>query len=105
MKNVHTLALALATILVAACCGSESNVVSRTEQQLRTIWSATNVTASERCLAVNACFTNGTPIHRVLGVIGKNYELHITTTATWPPETANSRTLVYRFGTNRVSIL
>lgn len=73
-------------------------------EHLYGIWSAKDVSAKERCAAVNACFTNGTPMRVVEGVLGRPDTMIITTTLSWPPETQNRRIWVYRFGVEQVLI-
>jgi hypothetical protein len=93
----------LVTALAGQCWASESNALSRSEQNVRAVWNATNATVQQRVAAVNSCFTNGTPIRRVLGVLGKWDEHHQTFTTADPSE-LGYRALVYRFGSDRIMI-
>jgi hypothetical protein len=103
MKTAHELMLLLVTALAGPCLASESNTLSRSEQNLRAIWTSTNATVQQRAAAVNSCFTNGTPINQVLSVVGKWDEHHQTFTTSDPSE-LNCRVLVYRFGSERITI-
>jgi hypothetical protein len=102
MKIVPRLLPLLVAALAGSCWASESNMLSRTEQSLRAIWSGTNATVQQRVAAVNSCFTNGTPIKRVVGVLGKWDEHHQTFTA--EPLDLGYRGVVYRFGPERITI-
>src|SRR4051794_17362368 len=103
MKTACKLMLLLVSALAGACSASESNMLFRSEQILKAVWKATNTTAQKRADAVNSCFTNGTPIRRVLDVLGKWDEHHQTFTTADPSE-LNVRALVYRFGSDRITI-
>ena len=102
MKSALIFMLLLAAVL-GARGALESNALSRSEQNVRDIWSATNTTAQQRAAAVNSCFTNGTSITRVLEVIGKWDEHHQKITTADPVE-KESRVLVYRLGPDRITI-
>jgi len=103
MKSVHLLVLLLVASLAGRCWASGSNTLSRSEQNLRAIWTATNSMAQQRAAAVNSCFTNGTPITRVLAILGKWDEHHQTFT-TLDPSDSEYRGLVYRFGSDRITV-
>jgi len=103
MKTAHKLMLLLVTALAGPCWASESNTLSRSEQNLQAIWAATNATVQQRAAAVNSCFTNGTPMRRVLDLLGKWDEHHKRFTAVDPSE-LDHRGLVYRFGSDRITI-
>jgi hypothetical protein len=102
MKSAFTFILFYG-VVSGAFGASGSKVLSKTEQNVRDIWSATNTTAQQRAAAVNSCFTNGTPISRVLDVIGKWDEHHQKITTADPVE-KESRALVYRLGPDRITI-
>jgi hypothetical protein len=103
MKTALQLFLLLSATVGGTSCASESNTVFRAEQHLRAIWTATNATAQQRAAAVNSYFTNGTPVRRLLEVLGKWDEHHQTFLATDPSE-LDYRALVYRFGLDRITI-
>src|SRR5205823_2799245 len=63
----------------------------------------TNATPQQRAVAINSGFTNGTPIRRMLGVLGKWDEHHQKFLTTDPSE-LDHRGLVYRFGSERITI-
>jgi len=91
--------------LCSGCSGGSNQVVQPTpKQRLQASWSATDASAQDRCAAINACFTNGTPMRDVLAVLGNQDTMIITTTLSWPPETQNQRIWVYRFGNNEVHV-
>jgi hypothetical protein len=46
---------------------------TRAEKELLRIWSGPSATAKERAAAVNRCFTNGTPVSKIVSVLGPNY--------------------------------
>lgn len=66
--------------------------------------SSSRQTASERCAAINAQFTNGTPMDQIEAELGRPDTMIITTTLSWPPETQNQRVWVYRFGSEDILI-
>ena len=102
MKSALTFILLLA-VVSGASGAPGSNELSKCEQNVRNIWSATNTTAQQRAAAVNSCFTNGTPISRVLDVIGKWDEHHQKFTTADPVE-KEFRAFVYRLGPDRITI-
>lgn len=65
-------------------------------QELAHIWSSTNTSAVERRDAINRCFTNGTPISRVVASLGKNYELVIPYSGITLDGSKLTRSLNYR---------
>lgn len=103
MKAVHKIMLVLVAALAGTCWGSEAALPSQSEQSLRAIWTATNATPQQRATAVNSFFTNGTPIRRILGVIGKWDEHHQAFTT---PDLSEREyaALVYRFGPDRITV-
>jgi hypothetical protein len=62
-------------------------------------------TASERCAAINAQFTNGTPMSQLEAKLGPPDTMIITTTLSLPPETQNQRTWVYHFTLDDISTI
>ena len=101
MRTIHILLIMLA--LADVCLASESNILSQAEQNLRVIWTASDATVQQRAAAVNSCFTNGIPIRRVLGVLGK-WDEHHQTFATVDRSELAYRSLLYRFGSERITI-
>jgi hypothetical protein len=82
--------------------GAGYSVAQRTpKQRLHDIWSAKDESAKDRCAAVNACFTNGTPMSEVEAVLGRQDTMIVTTTFSDHP---NRRVWVYRFGLEEVLI-
>jgi hypothetical protein len=106
MNVSSLLSLIPASLLLCSGCGSapKQAVQPTPDRRLRAIWSAKGVPAKERCAAINACFTNGTPMRDVVAVLGKQDNMIITTSLSWPPETQNQRIWVYRFGSKEVLI-
>lgn len=92
--------LAVAFVLLSGCSSSPSP----TKRSLEALWAAKDVPVTERCAAVNARFTNGTPMRDVMAVLGKQDTMIITTSLSWPPETQNQRIWVYRFGSEEVLV-
>src|ERR1035437_9744215 len=103
MKTAHKLMLLLVAAVAGSCWASESNILSRSEQNLRGVWTASNASVQQRAAAANSCFTNGTPIRQVLRVLGKWDEHHQTFTTVDPSE-LDHRGLVYRFGSDYITI-
>jgi hypothetical protein len=71
---------------------------------LRRMWILRTNSVEQLAAAINAHFTNGTPMRRVVGVLGRQDTMYITTTASWPPETQNQRVWVYRFGSKEILV-
>src|SRR5258705_2774854 len=103
MKTGLKLTLLLAASVAGPCWASESNTLSRSKQNLRAIWTATNATPQQRAAAINFGFTNGTRIRRILGVLGKWDEHHQRFLTTDPSE-RDYRWLVYRFCSERITL-
>lgn len=68
---------------------------SYASDDLPRMWTARTNSAQEIAAAVNARFTNGTPMREVESVLGRPSEIRMTTTASDPTETQNRRTWVY----------
>jgi hypothetical protein len=58
----------------------------------------------ELATAINAHFTNGTPMRDVVAVLGREDAMYMTTTLSWPSETQNQRGWLYRFGSKEILI-
>jgi hypothetical protein len=71
------------------------------------VWQATGTSVKDRADAISRCFTNGTPIRRVVAVLGKKYTCLRPFSAVWvgpgpePPKTCG---LIYEFGRDFVHI-
>jgi len=99
------LAIPVALLLSSGCgCGPNEVRQPTREGRLRGIWVVKGASAEERCGAVNARFTKGTPMRDVMEVLGREDTMIITTTLSWPPETQNQRIWVYRFGAEEVHV-
>jgi len=85
--NLTAIILVSGLLLLAGCHGSHE-----------TISSSKRDSATERCAAINAQFTNGTPMSQIEAKLGRPDTMIITTTLSWPPETQNQRIWVYHFG-------
>jgi hypothetical protein len=59
---------------------------------------------AERCAAINAQFTNGTPMSHVEAKLGQPDTMSITSTLSLPRETQNQRIWVYHFGSEDILI-
>src|SRR5262249_50262471 len=92
-----SLAILLPLLLLSGCSGGPSLV----KDQLQSVWFGKNVSAFERCAAVNAHFTNGTPMRDVVAVLGPQDTMISTTTLS---DTPNQRVWVYRFGAEDVYV-
>jgi hypothetical protein len=79
--------------LVVGFAGCKSGVTR--ERELARIWTSNDASANERCNAINRCFTNGTPITRVVGVLGKHYLLVIPYSGITSPGGRLTRSLLY----------
>src|SRR5689334_17523874 len=92
--------LAAVTVTLLICARSSTSAAD----DLRRMWTARTNSAEELTAAINARFTNGTPMREVVAVLGPQDMMYITTTLSWPPETQNQRVWVYRFGPKEILI-
>lgn len=84
----------LTLMLVLVACTS-----ARTPQEkLARLWASKDASANERCVAINQCFTNGTPISQVVAVLGNNYLLVIPYSGITAPGGTLTRSLDYELG-------
>jgi hypothetical protein len=61
-------------ILVAlALSGCEKITLTPAEHRLQRLWADPHLSVRERATAVNQCFTNGTPIRRIIEVLGTSF--------------------------------
>lgn len=77
------------------------------DADLLRIWSAPSTPVHERAKAVNQFFTNGTPIRKVVALLGSNYGVMRPFSSVWigpGPEPRKTCSLLYDFGNDTVVI-
>jgi hypothetical protein len=89
-----TVIIAISILLLVASCSSSHQTVS----------SSIAEPAAQRCAAINAQFTNGTPMSQIEAKLGRPDAMFITTTLSFPPETQNQRVWVYHSGSKDILI-
>jgi hypothetical protein len=96
---MHQLLKILMVLVVVGLASCKSGTTR--ERELALIWTSNDASAKERCDAINRCFTNGTPIVRVVGTLGNNYTLVIPYSGITSPGGRLTRGLLYELGDGR----
>src|SRR5258706_13600881 len=103
---------AIMLLLAAASLGCHTEQpASHTEQpgshKRLALWSGDEFSAQPRAQFVNRYFTNGTPIKRVVAVLGMDYTVYTPVSDLWAgpgPEPRYTAGLIYDFGDDCVTI-
>jgi hypothetical protein len=74
MKKLQFIVVAIVIVAaVGLAFWSQQNAFSMDERHPRDLWKGRKLSVQERAETVNQCFTNGTPIPRIIGVLGANF--------------------------------
>ena len=92
--------LAFVLLAVLSCARATTSAAD----DLRRMWAARTNSVEQLAAAINAHFTNGTPMRDVVAILGSEDAMYMTTTLRWPPETRNQRGWLYRFGSKEILI-
>ena len=92
-------------LLAVAVCGCNSNSTPA-ERELQHVWTAPKSSVEERAVAINRCFTNGTPISSVVALLGTNHSRFSLIAIYWcgEPRLKQALDLTYDFGADSVII-
>jgi hypothetical protein len=96
----------IALVVLALTCGCRVDQ-TLAERGLLQVWQASDAPVKARADAVNRCFTNGTPIPRIVAVLGNGYSRFTPFSAVWAgpgPEPRKTSGLIYQFGAESVVI-
>ncbi len=96
---MRPLFLALTALALLTCASVRTNAAD----DLRQMWIARTNSLDQLAAALNAHFTNGTPMREIEAVLGRPSHTR-TQTLTLPPEARYRMLWVYRFGAGQIMI-